>query len=606
VLSCRLARRALDARSDERLGLERGFELDAHLEGCARCRRHARSLQRLEDAFAGLPDPPWQRLDVEASVRSIRARLAAAPARPGARSARSRRVGLALFVAAAAAVLALFMLQRTRQQASTPDEPASPSPPLASAAPGPDELAPTVEEPVPDSLALDPARLQRTREEVAQLLLEAASGLEPEASREAVLAFAQLFDLNSLALRRADWPVQRLVERLLEAPDARASRAAARYLGVRGDGASRARLELALERPEVARAATLALRDSGAAGAAGLGRALGLDAQRELALRCLLEVGGSAAARALAQRSAIECAQAGKEAQTAELLAALASLGEPALEPLFALAAEGALGRGELVSLLGGIDGAAEWIVRGLATRERAASRELRLEAAAQLAPETTALWLEEHAHEREVEVLARRLLPRVPGPAAVRALMRLEGDTRLSSEDMQALLRAALGADAERFAGEARALLQTAEAEPQAVLAELLIAADSALALPAMRVLHRSPLLPDDLGRDLVLEIGELGDARDAEALLELFGELGADDRLFAASCLIAIQRLAGDEAIARALDDMSARSLSNVLGLLHRRTTGTRWTPSIYKLGRELKPYLSERSSNSWRSSS
>jgi len=637
VLSCRRARRALEARSDERLGLERGFELEAHLEGCPACRGYAASLERLDEALAGLSDPPLQRLDVEASVRAVRARLEAeaitAAAGPRATGRRPLRLAGAL---AAAALVVLLGYLATREDEGGPEEglvQETRTEPEARPTPGPrEELAPTEpreaevavegrddDQPSDDQPSddqhrddgttgddsmeegpIDEDRLRSTRDEVARLLLEAAGGLADDSPPERVEAFAQLFDLNSLSLRRAQWPVRRLVERLLEAPDPRVGRAAARYLGLRGDRLSRSRLEQALERPELARAATLALRDAGPGGVDGLGRALHLADERDLALASLGQTGGPEAARVLAAAAA----DTDLALERGALLATLAGLGPAAVEPLLELGDAGHLATAELLERVGSIEGAGDRLLAGLEQRERRGRRELRLRCAAELAPLRTARWLEDRVHERELRTLVRRLLPRVPGVPAVASLLRLAEDTRLSSEDLVAMTDSALEHDAGRFAEHARVLLQGGDQAGTTRLAELLVAVDSPLRLAGLRALLPARHLPAPLDRDLVALIGAGGDAADVEPLLERFAELGEDERHLAASCLVALQSLGGQEAVERALDGVRGRTHSNILGLLRRRPAGSGTPPSLYKLARELKPFLSERAQDSWRS--
>ena len=454
---------------------------------------------------------------------------------------------------------------------------------------------------VPAAEPIDEQRLEATRAEVARLLLEAASEITDDSSPERLEAFAQLFDLNSLSLRREDWPVRRMVERLLEAPDATVARAAARYLGLRGDVVSRSRLELALARPEVARAATLAFRDAGADGIEGLGRALALPSERELALEALRGTSGPETAQVLA--AAIT--DMGDDEQRTPLLETLTEHGADALAPLFTLGLEGALTLDELLAQLDRIEGADEWLLEGLDARERDAPRELRLRCVAVLAPGPAARWLEGqvHARDRALQNLARELVPHVPGPAAVASLVRLSDDTRLSSEDMRAMSLRALELDEGRFAHVAGEYVQAGDVARTTALAELLIAAESALVLPAVRVVAQSPELPETLACDLVTLIGEGGEAGDVESLLALFARLGAGDRQFAACCIVALHRLGGEAAVERALVDGRERSLMNILGLLRRRTAGSGTTPSLYKLARELKPYLSDRAQHAWR---
>ncbi len=616
-MSCRKFRNALELRSDDRLSLEGGFELDQHLADCEACRRHASSLESLDAALDALPEPPLHRLDMERSVRLIRGELEARR-ETALETGRSRRFRLKLAgaVAAAAAVLvALLSIFSSRSQDSEQQPMVHVEVPVESdsidqqPARPPGELVLQVTEgastPDPSEAdSLDPERRDAVRAETAQLLSTAFAGINKSSTRAELEASALDFEQATLHLRRADWPVLRLVDRLLEGTDTALACSAARYLGLRGDMISRSKLELALSRPELARATTLAFHDLGLKGIEGLGLALSVSTERETAIDALGRIAGPEAALALASGVTDTEDQGEREL----LLDALVGLGADALPQLFTLGLDGEVEVGQLLVYMSRAEGAGDWLLAGLETYERSQSRELRLRCAAVAAPARTVHWLEQNIHSREhrLEEITHELLPRISGPAVVTSLLRLSEDSRLSSRDLQSMVVEALELDEQRFSEVATDLLEQADLTQATALAELMVSTGSALALPAARALHDSPALPSSLASDLVGMIADHGDTTDVEPLLALFERLGEEDRMFAASCLLALQQLAGEPAVERALAGAHERHLMNILSLLRRRTAGSRTNPSLYKIARELRPLLSDRAQHSWRTSS
>ncbi|MBK7874286.1 MAG: zf-HC2 domain-containing protein [Planctomycetes bacterium] len=108
-MRCRDARSALHRAADGLASIEERLELDAHVAECERCAPLARRLEELELAFARLPEPPVESLDVETQVRAVRARLeqesVAARPTPASRSAWWLAAAAALALAAAGATL---------------------------------------------------------------------------------------------------------------------------------------------------------------------------------------------------------------------------------------------------------------------------------------------------------------------------------------------------------------------------------------------------------------------------------------------------------------------------------------------------------------------
>ena len=208
--------------------------------------------------------------------------------------------------------------------------------------------------------------------------------------------------------------------------------------------------------------------------------------------------------------------------------------------------------------------------------------------------------------HDRRRRDFARRELPLVAGEQTVAAGLRLHSDARLGAEAFQALVRDALEADARRFARYGESLIANGRDDEGTTLAEILVEADSPRATDAAVLLAGHAKLERTLRQALVQAIGDHGGEGEVAPLTELSRTLGADDRLLAAACLLAIARLGGDPACEAALEGASRRFTQNILSLLNRRKAGERTYPSIYRLARELKPLLEDRDRVNWRTSS
>lgn len=630
-MKCRDARRALERRLDERLALEVGFQLDAHLEDCAPCRERLQRGDALDEALARMPEPPLDRLDVEHSVSAIRARLEAE--RGVASSAPPRRKVLLTWTAvAAAASLALAVAWSQRDSAPEPMGPGASSPAVAQTSPG----EPTNNDPTPVASApqaspsgdpsslqttpvpspsdpsaaalrnpnpVDSLRLERARGEVRGRLLVAAEGLEASPRLEDVTAFVLRFDAATSDLRSGDWPVLRLVERALRDGEADVAVPAARYLGRRGDRATWSRLEAALEREDLQFAVVDALTDAGEDGFDGLASALRRPDLREAALLALRDAGSEAAAERIAsvlteeraaatEEGSLEASAAGGVASD-DLLEALVSFDAHATGTLIALGENGALSPEEVYAALERMPAAPEWLATALDRTGRTDDPDLLVRCATRLHPEAAAEWLIDHARDRRHGALVRSELPRVAGEAGVAALITLAKDERTPGGTLDALVGRSLQVDAERFASHAR----QASIGHQVLLAELLIGAEDPLAIHGLRVLAQETGMQENVRRDVLLAIGEVGDETDIDLLLALSADLQEPQRMLAASGLVALHALGGDSAVQRALEGAEERDLRNLLGLLRRRKAGSGTTSSIYKLARGLRPFLSAR---------
>lgn len=614
TMACRSARRAILRRVDGDLPIEAELELDAHLAGCPACRRVEERAMRLEEALVRLPEPATARLDVEGAVRRIRARM---EARDGAyEAARGRRVPIARLAAAAAAVLLLAALwhQGRAKEDDSPERDATTE--VAGAVdvvPEPARSAESVagggSHAEKEGVPFDRSRLEAAREEVRALLASSGEALPGGATREEALAFAERFDEGAARLRASEWPVRRIVEGMLESDDLAAARAAARYLGVRGDTRSRRALTLALsvETPAVVEAATRALGDLGADGLEGLRVALAEREVRALAIEQIITVGGAEAADALSETLIEEVeAKGGSLAPSEDLLAALQGLGEPAVLPLLEIGERGWLERDEVLRALEGIDGAGLALERRLAEESRGGQGELALACAARLAPDAALAWCLEHQDDPRRGQLALRHLPEVPGVEVVDALLALADRARLSGAELERLTARALERDAARFARRAEELVGERDDARATELAELLVAADAPGAGEALAVLASYERLEPALRQAAALAVGERGDASLLPRLTGLFATLGPGDRYLASACLISIRALGGEDACRGALEGVADRATENILSLLLRRRTSEGRNPSIYKLSRELKPILADRERDQRRTSS
>lgn len=673
-MRCRVARQSIELEVDGGLKLETRFQLEAHLESCAKCHAYALGLRRIESALMAQPDGPLQSLDLDRSITAIRAGIETGAHAGSGKSNTKRRAWIAAASLVAAAAVVYFgvnwaldtktaplreqddvaRLDGSSHDSATPDreasapgaaldqDPAEPqdgdsesrdsdSPQVGESAfvqgnttsagtPAPDlqpgaSLAETSNPIQPPEAPLDPRRLAAARSEVRELLLAAGSELSMEDPDQEVDAFVELFDLSALSLRDRDWPVRRLVEHWLELEDPFVARLAARYLGQRGDSSSRTKLQRSLDRPQIARAATLALCDAGPQGAAGLGHALQIPSERQLAMNALLELDPHIAAEqlilvALNERD-LERASAADPAEQLdtnfgdELLRATAELGPIGLEHLFELCEEQWLGVDELVDVAQSSPDAGTWAIEGVDEGTNSRSFELRLAIAVDLSPEAALPRLVELLDDRDWRQESLNELGQIPGDALAQVVLQLQSSEQLANRDLEQVARAALTTDSVRFTRLAFQLTSAGDEEATSAMAELLVALDTPYALGAMLELAQSPQLRGGLSRDLVLAIGRHGEVHDAEVISSILARLGEDDRHLAAACVIALHQLESETSVTDALRELDSRRTMNLLRLLRRHQPESRVNPLIYKISRELRPMLSKRETETWRSS-
>ena len=595
VSSCRRARLWILRAQDQRLPLERAFELEAHLAVCPECRRLHAAAGELEEALASLGDPPADRLDLPRSTRAIRARIEGQLC--ATRSARRMRRAWGIAVAGAAAVLAFaFLGWRLASDASTTMQREN----VLALEPGGADLR----EPPPEPDRLDPDRLERARAQVHEALRQAGREA-PTETAPAGTALALRIDELMQPLAAAGWPVLRLVEAALDESDLDLARPAARYLGVRGDRLALDALRRALGRRELGPAVLLAFADAGEPGLEGLASALDHDELRGAALRSILEHGRLPAARALEGWLAAP-RRGGAEPARAAAVRALASLGPDGVEGLLRLSARGGSLRDAALDALASSAGAPERVLAELRAPSGAYDLDLLLEASARLAIAEAWPRAEELAQVREHRRAALACLARLPGMGGLRSLLGLAVSGRAPLDEVRAALELALEPDGERVADLARESAAAADRAALRLLIELLMPSGDARSAPALCELAFAVVLDPGERQWAALAVGEVGTARDAEWLGRAFPGFGPADKVLAAAALISIQRLAGEAGVRRVLAAAApGRDASDprLLELLRRRCAGG--AVSLFKIARALEPWL-EANEARWRSSS
>lgn len=582
---CRQARRRLWLEADGELPLEETLRLDEHVARCAACAELRGRLRALHGALQALPEPPEQALDADAAVEAVRARLArgpaprgpadraAPPAAPVAEPVRTRRrAGLAAAgLAAASLAVAVYgawprsaldapTLARADGAPATEHRTGGPDPsrPGAPAAP---ELA-RGDEPDRDDEA---ARLAGARARVREALLastsEADAGSEP---RSIALRFERL----AAPVGQEGYSLARLAEDLLGDPDPAAARAAARYLGVRGDRVSAVALRAALGRADVARAVVLALGDLGAAGVRGLADALQDPDLRPSARDRLAAIGGPDAARALEERlHRVDPS----DPEAPALLDGLARCG-PAALPALLRAGEAGIARLSRVP-----EGAAALLALCEAAGPGSDVGTL-LEAVAALRPEGALPWLESRSCESEHGSRALSVVAEIGGEEAWEVFVRLQVAGRVPDDALVAAASRALERDPDEAVLAARARIAAKDAHGAEELSRLFFACADPAASGALVELVRAPLLPDDTRQWAALAVGELAggpggepfaDAA-AEGLALALEELAPRDRRLHAACLVAIHALRGERGVRAALARQRLERIEPVLAVL------------------------------------
>lgn len=565
---CRVARKRVLRAVDHELALEERFLLDEHLATCSACADEYRRALRLEEAFAHMPSPPSESLDIDRALDAIHGTLSAGADERGSVAPRSndarvrvapgrrRRTALAVSVSAAA-LLAVYVALAGGGGEPRPVRPDAP-------APSPQWV---------DSESVAPGKSDADAEREAQL--RETARVERELRTHLVAAFGDValpltdadvdaalerFDALTVSIKR--WPLARIAAPLLRDPDAGLASRAARFLGRRGDRLSVSQLEAVLDRGAVANAAIRALGDLGRDATVALATALHAPGLQGAALRELARVGGASAAATVADDLARWGANDGV---VDDHLDALAAMGEPAVASLLTLASRPEVDRGRVLACLERVDGAAEECAR-LFSSGRFGDPELEFEVCARLQPTALLPWIEERASEHRYRASALACLERWDGSTPIRALLELDALGWVPGEDVIASLRVLAERDAARFAEYARDLLAARDERGAEHYLAALVAMDVGAAAAALVPLALSPVLPNDSRQWAALAVGDLGSVDETRLLLRGSTLLGADDHRLFAACLVTIQRRLGDDGTLEALERFSPRHVRRV----------------------------------------
>ncbi len=547
MLSCRRARRAILSGVDGELPLERRLALLSHLDGCAACAEYHARASSLEQQVRALAEPPSDLRSHAAAVAAILGRIAEAP-ESGARAV------WALSTVAAALLLGAFFGWSWFQRLPRPSEP------------GGDLVVEGSE-----TAGLDPARVASL---VRENLLAAFAGGELFSDAEPL---ARRFEALSESI--LTWPLVRVAETLLDDPDVRVAAAAARYLGVRGDRVSIARMEAALQRADVAPAVLRALGDRGANAASALRVALSDPALVPLALEELGRVGGAGPARVVEEGLRTrwkELAAAERDAW----LDALCRTGPSSAESLLRLAADfspegGASG---ILSRLRDVEQGSEKLLCVLERRSARHSAELLVDALEVLQPNEALPWLEDRCSEPRLCPRALACLGNWGDAAAIRSFLRLDELGTVPEEELLDTFRTFAASHAELLAETVRRFDEDQETLARRYL-ELLLASGEASAASALVAFTHSAALPLADRAWAALGVAELGTDEHARELLEGLRERPAGGREVQAACLIAAWKILGPDEVRATLENLAprgARRVEEVLAEVSDRTPG------------------------------
>ncbi|MFN0008100.1 MAG: hypothetical protein ACKVXR_09355 [Planctomycetota bacterium] len=581
-MTCREARSRILPAIDGSMRIERVFELEEHVRGCDDCRARYEEARELDAALARLPEPPADRIEIERAVAGIRGRIEREIA--PVRSLPPRRrvswwVPIGIGALAAAALLVFLLRTSPNEEARAPEVVVEPIPPPP---------APTVPPPTAPEI-LDLARLERARDEVRCLLAS-----DPSPAHE----FARRFDDGARELYRTGWPVLRLVEDNLADPDPLVARAAARYLGLRGDRLAMHALENSLANPTTCFEAALALCDAGDAGLDGLVAALREPRASALVVERLAERRDEGSARLLdgAARDAARLRDArGGSARLLAVIDALARIGPAGVPALLRMGSDGTLTRAEVVDALARTDGAADAVADLVVTRPRGIDGDLALTAIAALQPPRALSLLERRClEEREQRPQALATIARYGGQPGLEILVRLAASGRIPRAEIESPILETLAG--ERYAGRAVVLDADREGRRGEIAAFQRILSDSPGrdGAPALVALGGSRLLPASDRRWCVLLAGETGVASDADLVFDLFERVRPSEKDVRAACLIAIRALAGVEGLQRFLESLPPRVAERVLALLAASEAKERPASTVSRLSRELEDAL------------
>lgn len=558
---CRTTRARLAAALDRELALEERFELDRHLERCGACRAHERRGLRLEEWLEGPGDRPPVTPDVETAVANVLGALdrgEGSPWKPPAPWARHLRpVPILAGALAAAALIAAGLAWRAQV------EPVKVEPPVA-------EHDPVHAEPPAEPASVEAEDTEAwTTASVERRVRAAVQAVFPDDVPRPDPDADERFRERTRDVARAGWPVRRLVEDLLDHPDATVARSAARCLGALREPGAIPALERALVRKPVVDVAFDALARLGEAAVPALERALADPARALRALNRLCHVGGERAALAIERR--VLATSPGSEPSRASLLDALTATGRPAVAVLMRLAAAtDGPERDAVLERLPFVDGAGDELVGSLDPTRPA--REETYLALSLLRPTAALPWIEERCGEFRERPAALATLARYPGTAPLAALRRVWSAGRITREDALGLLRTLAERDEARVLEDAEALVDAADGIVLHDWTGLLIESESPRVAASLATLAFCDVLGPDDRQWAALAVGEIGGDRDVALLADLLHGREAEDRRRTAACLLSIHAHGGAEAVVRALPDVPLGELRGVLDVLAR----------------------------------
>lgn len=599
-MRCRAARRAIDLRLDERLSLEQGFTLDQHLESCESCRQAWKNALEIEEGLLRMPEAPMAGLQLERSVAAIEARLAntAAPVPPSAAGRYTKRTVVSL---AFAAGLLLWGAMYFKAIPQTPV--AHQDQTIANAS---SMHAPVAEEPLIETtpilareIPMDDSRMAQARAQVRTQLslayVDWKTGTTPPE------AYALDVEQRTIELRKQSWPVIRISEGLLTDEEITVASAAARYLGLRGNRGSLRRLQRALERNDIQQPVILALSDAGAEGLMALCEGLMIPALRERVSELLLHQQSPLAAQAVADLIARQATEE-DHWRDPELVELLIAMGSQSLPALFALGQSETLSFEELCAVLEDIPSSGSYLVSALSSSPvstRSGSKALRIQVrcAGVFAAHTASRWLQDRLHERTWHDFCIEQLPRLKGVAGVEALVQLDDDPRLGSVELDGLYEQALAIDTGRFLATLEQWKQLHNPVESETLARRMLSLGTAPALPVIRALLKHSSFNEPLVQDLLHFLMRHGEAEDTAIAGIMLAACTEEQQQLAAATLLVLHQLGGEGIVESALVGLSQRQQSNILQLLRRHKSEQRTTPSLYKLARELRPWLRSR---------
>jgi hypothetical protein len=382
---------------------------------------------------------------------------------------------------------------------------------------------------------------------------------------------------------------------------------ALRYLGVRGDRAALRAVGTALARPELERAACLALIDAGSGGLAELDRAFWDPDLSPLVVNALAAITSFAPLEAytfmdrLLDRTRFERGSEALRRLAAPLPALIARVDVPdhlAARTLLELATHPLLDRAAVLDAFARAPGADRLLVEATGSARDSEREALLLEAVARVAPAECFDWVARRARSPRLEGLAFAALAAYPGEEAVCTLLELRPSSRRGDEaSYLAAWRKALEIDSTRAVAVARNPYIVADPPSGRRLLEVLVASQSKAAVPALIALARRGEIDEDDRERALLAAGEVGGGDDLGELARFLEGLPSSEKRLAAASIWAGHALSPERALDTLLVGSDARVLEAVRALLSGPEVARRRTTTLIQLTRALEPWLEHR---------